>query len=85
MNKNSPAAKGMTVGELRALLEDFSDDTPVHFAYNYGDYGRTQVAQPVKNAEEMPIVWSDYHDMPRLADDEEEADEGEELQAVILS
>jgi hypothetical protein len=31
----------ISVGELKAILENYDDETPVAFACNYGDRGRT--------------------------------------------
>ena len=77
----------MTVADLRSALENFDDETPVHFAYNYGDHWHTIVAPGVVNVEEGAVRHSAYHNMPRLVDDEDDADE-EKTQtqsAVIIS
>lgn len=66
----------LTVGQLRELLEDYSADTKVGFAYNYGDYWKTTVVDTVKGAEEYPVTYSAYHSMLKL--DTEEVDYDEE-------
>lgn len=66
----------MTVKELREALEDYPDEMPVVFAYNYGDHWRTEVAERVGDVEEGEVLWSAYHRMPKTADqDEGEPDE----------
>jgi hypothetical protein len=65
----------MTVEELIEELQNFEPDTPVHFSYNYGDYWKTVVAPETRTVEELPIVYSDYHSMPKLAEDSEDTRE----------
>lgn len=60
----------MQVCELIELLEASDPAAEVHFAYNYGDHWRTQVAPAVKRVEALPVVYSDYHSMDRLADED---------------
>jgi hypothetical protein len=43
----------MTVGELMQQLEGYDKDALVVFATDYGDYGHTIQALPVKESEEM--------------------------------
>ena len=50
----------MTVGELKEQLNQYSDDTPVYFTYNYGDHWRTEVAKSITSIEEGAIKYSDY-------------------------
>jgi hypothetical protein len=57
----------MKVSELIADLQQFDMDSPVHFAYNYGDHWRTQVAPGINNVTEGMVVYSDYHSMDKLA------------------
>lgn len=58
--------RGMTKRDLVEMLGHFDDDTPVHFQYNYGDVCRTQVAEPVTDAEVDMIGWSEYTRSPVL-------------------
>jgi hypothetical protein len=60
----------MTVAQLVQKLKCFPEDSEVHFSYNYGDHWRTQVAPKVKTVQELPVEYSEYHRMPRIADDE---------------
>ena len=53
----------MTVGELKEELNQYSDDAPVYFTYNYGDHCHTEVAQGITSIEEGAIKYSDYHQM----------------------
>ena len=70
----------MKVSELINELKEMDPDAEVHFAYNYGDHWRTQVAPKVRHVEEGAIVWSEYHSMPKIDD----SDNGE-MTKVILS
>lgn len=67
--------RAMTVKDLREALEDFDDDTPVVFSYNYGDHWRTTVAERVENADEGEVIWSAYHRSPKILEDSSERDE----------
>ncbi len=60
-----------TVKELIELLKGFDDNLPVHFGYNYGDHWRTQVAPGVDNAEEVYVEHSEYHQMPKVIDEDD--------------
>ena len=85
----------MLVKELIEMLEGMNQDAEVHFAYNYGDHWRTEVAPRVDRVDEGAVVYSDYHRMDKIAeyDDEVEFDEetGEEIidetlrRVVVLS
>lgn len=78
----------MTVRQLIEELENFDDDTPVHIAFNYGDYWRTTVTPGVKHAEELPVTFSDYHGMDKLDQGDGTDDDGEEIKyrnVVVLS
>ena len=53
----------LTVGQLRRMLRDLEEDSPVVFVCNYGDYCNTQQALPVGDLEEAEfgdIVSSAY-------------------------
>jgi len=68
----------MLVRDLIELLEGYDADLEVHFAYNYGDHWRTQVAPSVDSVDMGIVEYSDYHRMPKVVEvdyDEEEADE----------
>lgn len=67
----------MTSHELaRQLLA--GPDRPVHHAYNYGDYWRTQVAPEVDMVTDGVVKHSEYHRMPKVvAEDVDEIDEGD--------
>jgi len=84
----------MLVKELIEMLEGLNQDAEVHFAYNYGDHWRTEVAPKVDRVDEGAVVYSDYHRMDKIAeyDDESEFDdEGREIvdetlrRVVVLS
>jgi len=65
----------MKVKELIEYLEDFDPESPVHFAYNYGDYGRSQVAPRVSRVSEGQVAYSAYHRMDKLMEDDDCYDE----------
>lgn len=80
--------KTITVEELKEMLEEFPNDMPVMFAYNYGDHGRTQVAQGFTEVEAELVEYSDYHRMPKLhwesVDDIDDEDEDDETTKKVL-
>jgi hypothetical protein len=69
----------MLVRDLIELLEGYEADMEVHFAYNYGDHWRTEVAPKVCRVDEGVVEYSDYHRMDKIAkedyDDEVEFDD----------
>lgn len=72
----------MTVQELIEELQKFDPEVEVHFAYNYGDHWRTQVAPAVGSVDEAHIKYSSYHNMPALAGDNDTDDN--QKQVVVL-
>jgi hypothetical protein len=62
----------MKVSELIAKLEFMDPDAEVHFAYNYGDHWRTEVAPKVSQVSEGVVEFSEYHRMDKLVTDEED-------------
>ena len=66
----------MTVEELIEELKYMDKNAEVHFAYNYGDHWRTEVAPRVGRVDEGVVEYSEYHRMDKIAnedyDDEEE-------------
>jgi hypothetical protein len=84
----------MTVQELIEQLQDMDQNAEVHFAYNYGDHWRTEVAPSVGRVDTGAVVYSDYHRMDKILDadgDCEFDDEGREIvdestrRVVVLS
>ena len=84
----------MLVKELIEMLEGLNQDAEVHFAYNYGDHWRTEVAPKVDRVDEGAVVYSDYHRMDKIAEYDDEVefdDEGREIvdetlrRVVVLS
>jgi hypothetical protein len=69
----------MLVRDLIELLQEMDADMEVHFAYNYGDHWRTEVAPKVGRVDEGVVEYSEYHRMDRIAkedyDDEVEFDD----------
>lgn len=62
----------MKVSELIEQLGSMDQDAEVHFAYNYGDHWRTEVAPKVSQVTEGVVEYSDYHRMDKLVTDEED-------------
>ena len=80
----------MQVSELIEILQDMPQDAEVHFAYNYGDHWRTQVAPTVDAVDMGNVKYSDYHRMPKVVENDDDDDHdystgAPEGQVVILS
>jgi glycogen debranching enzyme len=79
----------MQVSELIEILQEMPQDAEVHFAYNYGDHWRTQVAPKVGEVYEGTVTYSDYHRMPKVVerdyDEEDDNTEDKESQVVIIT
>ena len=79
----------MRVQDLIDELKYMNPEAEVHFSYNYGDHWRTRVAPKVTEVYEGKVEYSDYHRMPKIANDDyddEDRDmrEVEEGSVVIL-
>ena len=71
----------MKVSELIEMLQDMNQDADEHFAYNYGDHWRTEVAPKVGRVDEGAVVYSEYHRMDKMLEDDGDCefdDEGNE-------
>jgi hypothetical protein len=84
----------MQVKELIEMLQDMNPEAEVHYAYNYGDHWRTEVAPKVDRVDEGAVVYSDYHRMDKMVENEYDTefdDEGREIvdetlrRVVVLS
>jgi hypothetical protein len=70
------------VKELIEMLQDMNPEADVHFAYNYGDHWRTEVAPKVGSVDEGAVVYSEYHRMDKMLEDTGDCefdDEGNEV------
>lgn len=67
--------KTITVRELRDLLDDYDDDTPVIFSSNYGDRGRTEQAHALSgDADLVTLRKSGYSESGyAVVEDDEDA------------
>ena len=74
----------MTVKELIESLEGFDPNMEVKFAYNYGDYWKTEVASNVRDVDEGMVKYSDYHRMDKVVDDEGDEEEFYTKTVVII-
>ena len=79
----------MTVEELIEELKYMDKNAEVHFAYNYGDHWRTEVAPRVGRVDEGVVEYSEYHRMDKIAnedyDDEEDGVQEAQRRVVVLS
>ena len=62
----------MKVSQLIEQLQFMDKDADVHFAYNYGDHWRTEVAPKASRVNEGIVAYSEYHRMDKLVQDEED-------------
>lgn len=62
----------MQVKELIEMLGYMDQDAEVHFAYNYGDHWRTEVAPRVDDVTERVVTHSAYHNMDKVVEDDED-------------
>jgi len=74
----------MTVKELIETLQDFDPQMEVEFAYDYGDYWRTEVTKHITEVEEEAITYSDFHRMNKVVDNNKDDDVIDEKMVVIL-
>ena len=74
----------MKVKELIELLESEDKEKEVYFSYNYGDHWSTTVAQEVSDVERLTIVYSEYHRMHRLVDEDEDGERDRGVVAIVL-
>lgn len=72
----------MTVRELINELQNHDPNAEVGYAYNYGDYWSTQVVGEIEMAEPELCEYSDYHNMNKIADEQD--DEEEQTTIVVL-
>ena len=79
----------MRVKELIETLGYMDAEAEVHFAYNYGDHWRTEVAPKVSRVDEGVVEYSEYHRMDKIAnedyDDEDEATVDSQRRVVVLA
>lgn len=74
----------MTVGDLILALGEFPSEMKIRFAYDYGDYVHTLVADKIYNVEIGKVKYSDYHLRDRVIDEDDD-EEGEEVVIMNLS
>jgi len=68
----------MQVKELIEMLQDMNPESDVHFAYNYGDHWRTEVAPKLSRVDVGAVVYSDYHRMDKLMEEQYDVEFDEE-------
>ncbi len=74
--------QGMTVGELKKMLEKFEDGDKVGFRYASGDYWHTVLVGSVTEGEPSVIKWSEGNSEFRLMEDYEEDEDT--LRVIVL-
>jgi len=75
----------MTAQELIDELSGLNPEDEVYFTYDYGDHWHSKVACLVESVENGSVVFSDYHNMMKLADLENESEQGKEKNVIVLS
>ena len=74
----------MKVKQLISLLQDCDPELEVYATYPYGDIVDSNVAKRLHDAYTEEIVWSDYHQMYRQLDDEEEREDFHKTNEVVV-
>ena len=80
----------MLVKELIESLKYMDQDSEVHFAYNYGDHWRTEVAPKIDRVDEGVVEYSEYHRMDKMIGeyedqfDEETGDLRTDVRKVVV-
>lgn len=69
---------------LKQLKDDGLGDTEVMTSYNYGDHWRTQVADGVDSADIMEVVYSDYLQMHKIVEQDEDDQPRTDVRAVVV-
>ena len=62
----------MKVSDLIEALQGMDPEAEVHFAYNYGDHWRTEVAPAICGVREGVVEYSEYHRMDKVVENEED-------------
>jgi hypothetical protein len=79
----------MLVKDLIEQLGYMDPEAEVHFAYNYGDHWRTEVAPKIDRVDEGVVEYSEYHRMDKIAsedyDDEDEDTVASQRRVVVLA
>ena len=68
----------MQVKELIEMLAEMNPEADVHFAYNYGDHWRTELAPKLSRVDVGSVVYSDYHRMDKLMEEQYDVEFDEE-------
>jgi hypothetical protein len=74
----------MQVKELIEMLQGLDPEAQVHYAYNYGDHWRTEVAPKVDRVDVGAVVYSDYHRMDKMVENEYDTEFDEETGEEIV-
>ena len=79
----------MQVKDLIEQLQGMNPEAEVHYAYNYGDHWRTEVAPKVDRVDEGVVEFSEYHRMDKMVDsedcyNEETGDYREDVRKVVV-
>jgi len=74
----------MQVKELIEMLQGLDPEAQVHYAYNYGDHWRTEVAPKVDRVDVGAVVYSEYHRMDKMVENEYDTEFDEETGEEIV-
>ena len=75
----------MTVKELIEHLEGEDPESKVYFGHPAHDHWRNTLATEVETAEEVWIVYSDYHQQMRVPSATMDLEDAELVRVVLLS
>jgi predicted chitinase len=73
---------GMTVGQLKMLLENYDDEAKILVAHTASDYWRSPIARNIDGIEETQVKFTDYHTCAQEldgGDDDEDDYRGETI------
>jgi hypothetical protein len=74
----------MKVKQLISLLQDCDPEMEVYATYPYGDTVNSNVAKRLHDAYTEEIVWSDYHQMYKKLDDDEDIEYFDKTKEVVV-
>lgn len=72
---NTLTAEELIAALQKMIADGVAPDTPVMFSYNYGDHWNTEVCSGIDEPEMKKVTYSDYHDMVKIAELDEDDEE----------
>lgn len=76
----------MKVKELINELSNMDQESEIHFEYESNDYWRTKLAPSISSVESAYIIFSAYHNKPKIIDgaSDDFDEEDEDIKSVVL-